>query len=63
MAGKEYALYKGETLQSIGTLQEIAEKMNISVKALSYYRYPSYQKRAKRVTNRRILVPLDEEAE
>ena len=58
MKHKIYALYKGETLLADGTTKEIAEKMGITVRSVLYYRTPAYQRRAKTVRNRRMLVLL-----
>jgi DNA-binding CsgD family transcriptional regulator len=60
MKHKIYALYKGETLLADGTTKEIAEKMGIRVRSVLYYRTPAYQRRAKKVRNRRVLVCLDD---
>lgn len=57
---KEYALYKGENLLSIGTAYEIAEQMNIAVKSVLYLQTKSYKKRGTG-NNRRILVEIKEE--
>ncbi|MGB3161570.1 MAG: hypothetical protein WBA84_10020 [Carnobacterium sp.] len=59
---KEYALYKGENLLSIGTACEIAEQMNIAVRSVLYLQTKSYKKRGTG-NNRRILVELKEKEE
>lgn len=41
----EYALYKGEELLSIGTLEEIAEERGVSVRTIYYYSMPAYQRK------------------
>ena len=60
MRHKIYALYKGEELLADGTLSEIAKKMGIKANSVLFYRSPTYQQRAKKVRNRRILVCLDD---
>ena len=57
----EYALYKGDTLLSIGTISEIAEQMGVKRDTILYYRRPVYQKRGlgEGSGNRRVLVKLD----
>ena len=58
----EYALYKGEEILAIGTLQKIAKQMNIKVDTVKYYQTPVYKKRLanrKCSGNVRILVKLD----
>ena len=42
---KEYALYKGEEILAIGTIEEIAKKMNIKKETVKYYQTPVYKKR------------------
>lgn len=60
---KEYALYKGETLLSIGTVEEIAEDMNASHLTVRHYKTPAYKLRLKNrksgALNVRELVELD----
>lgn len=58
---KEWALYKGEDLLSMGTVKEIAEDMNIQERSVHFYKTPTYKKRDK--GNRRVLVSLEEEGE
>ncbi len=53
---KEYALYKGEEIIAMGTKREIAEKLGVSVSAITYYGIPSYAKRTSE--NARRLVEL-----
>jgi DNA-binding CsgD family transcriptional regulator len=60
MKRKIYALYKGETLLADGTVNEIAEKMGVKISTVLYYRTPAYQRRAKNVRNRRVLVCLED---
>jgi len=57
---KEYALYKGERMLAIGTMQEIAYEMKIKLNSVRYIKTPSYQKRGTG-KNRRVLVDLEEE--
>lgn len=52
-----YALYKGEELLVIGTVKEIAQKMNVKVGTVFYYRTPTYKKRTSE--NARRLVKLN----
>ena len=60
MKNKIYALYKGEKLLADGTASEIAEKLGITVRSVHYYGMPAYQRKAKHVKNRRVLVCLDD---
>ena len=45
MKPKEYALYKGDTFIDIGTLRQLAKKMNVKYESMSFYRSPTYLKR------------------
>lgn len=56
---KEYALYKGEEMLAIGTLDELAAWKGVARKTIQFYQYPTYQKRAKNSKNRMIVIPLD----
>lgn len=56
---KEYALYKGDDLLSIGTLEELSKEFNVKTDTLLFYSYNSYKKRTKDSKSRR-LVCLDE---
>lgn len=54
----EFALYKGEDLIEIGTIEELAELLNVKKETIKFYGYKSYMKRAKK-GNRKVLVKLD----
>lgn len=41
----EYAVYKGEGIISIGTVEEIAEELNIKKDTVRFYGTPSWIKR------------------
>jgi hypothetical protein len=59
---KEYALYKGEEIIAIGTIDEIAEKTNVDRKTIMFYKTDSYKKRLNRRKNTkrnyRVLVEI-----
>ena len=61
----EYALYKGEDILSMGTIEEIAEELQVQKQTISYYGTQAYQNRLKRRKalngNVRILVSLAED--
>ena len=61
MKVKEWALYKGEELLSIGTIREIAEEMDLMPTTVEKLRKPSYIKTLKESHNAKILVALDDE--
>lgn len=53
----EYALYKGDNLLCIGTIQQIAKHRNVQPETIRFYLTPTYQKRiAKRKNARNYLV-------
>lgn len=56
---KEYALYKGDTLLSIGTVAELAKRFGVKKDTIKFYGSKAYMKhRVKDGSNRRILVAL-----
>lgn len=64
---REFALYKGEKLLSVGTIDEIAEELNIKPQTVKFYGINAYKQRVekrKKSKNTRILVELldDEES-
>lgn len=64
---REYALYKGDEILSIGTIPEIAKELGVKRDTVAYYKTQAYQNRLKRRNalngNVRILIPLDDEGE
>lgn len=62
----EYALYKGESILSIGTIDEIAEEMDVQYRTIKYYTTGAYKRKlAKRKNpkNFKVLVLLGDESE
>ena len=60
----DYALYKGEKILSIGTIEEIAKELGVRKETIYFYKLPVYKKRVDERKNKksfRILVPIDEE--
>ena len=57
---KKYALYKGENILAIGTLEEIAASLDVAVETVKFYGMLSYLKRTKG-NKARELVELEEE--
>jgi|SRR5690625_2467338 len=45
---KTYALYKGDDLIAVGTLEEIAEHQDSKISTIKYMSFPSYHKRAEK---------------
>lgn len=58
---KEYALYKGEEILSIGTIYQISMDLGIKIKTVQYYGTNAYKRKLKKrkVKNARELVELD----
>jgi len=56
---KEYALYKGEDLLCIDTIQGIADYLKIKYESVKFYNTTSYKKRIKNKDKQRYLVCLD----
>lgn len=58
---KEYALYKGEQMVSIGTVKEIAEERGVKPETIRFYSSGVYQRRSKREVNNRLqLIKLED---
>ncbi|NDL68504.1 hypothetical protein [Anaerotalea alkaliphila] len=60
---KEFALYKGEEMLGIGTIDELAEMQGVKPETIRFYLYPAYQRRVRNAKNRMVLVRLDQEDE
>ena len=50
-----YALYKGEEMLSVGTIQEISEELNIKEKTVYFYQTPAYIKRTSEIKGKRLI--------
>lgn len=59
---KEYAVYKGDDLLCMGTVQECAENLGVKTETIRYYLTPAYQRRlAKRkARNYRTVICLED---
>lgn len=59
---KEYALYKGDQLLIIGTIDEIAKNQNVQKKTINFYHSKAYLKRIKKshIGNYKILISLED---
>lgn len=58
MKTAEYALYKGENLLDIGTLDELQKKYKVKRETLYFYQSRAHRKR-ERKGNFRVLVKID----
>lgn len=54
-----WALYKGDELIGIGTIQELAELTNVKENSIRFYYSPTYKKRMKNGKNRKTLVLVE----
>lgn len=52
---KIYALYKGDKLLDVGTLQYLAKKFNVKIKTLFFYQTPTQKKRTSENKGRRLV--------
>lgn len=58
---KEYALYKGEQMVAIGTINEIAAERGVKPDTIRFYMSGVYQRRAKSEVNNRLqLIKLED---
>jgi hypothetical protein len=60
---KEYAVYKGEELLAIGTIEECAKMLNVKPKTVYFYTTNTYKRRLemrKNPDNCRIAISLDD---
>lgn len=60
----DYALYKGDELIGIGTLEELASQHGVKRNTMYFYSMPAYQRRytSKKLSNRRLIaIKLDQE--
>lgn len=58
----EYALYKGEEIIAIGTVNEIAEQLGVKTKTVRKYHTPTHKKKIearKQKKGARVLVKLE----
>lgn len=61
MARKEYALYRGEEILCIGTVDEIAEKQGIRPETIYFYTTPAHQKRRANSKNAMIAIEIEDD--
>ena len=58
---KEYALYKGVQMVSIGTVKEIAKDRGVKPETIRFYLSGAYQRRAKSEVNNRLqLIKIED---
>lgn len=57
---KEYALYKGDNLLALGTIKEIAQKLDIKQLSVRHYGFNSYKRRIKNLDKARILIKIED---
>ena len=47
----EYAIYKGDEVQVVGTLQQCADAMEVSTATIEYYASPAHHRKIAQVKN------------
>lgn len=55
---KEYAIYKGEEILTIGTAREIAKQLKVKESTVYFWSTPAYKKRTRK--NAKIAIRLEE---
>lgn len=50
-----YAMYKGEEVLAMGTIEEIAQKMGITIETVRYMTSPSHRKRCRGNNHREVF--------
>ena len=55
MKKNEYALYKGDELLDMGTLEYLSKKFNVRKKSLLFYQSPAYKRRTSDQRGRRVV--------
>lgn len=58
---KDYALYRGDDLLMVGTVEEIARYLGIKPKSVYFLSYPSYHKRCEGSAIRVMVFPIEED--
>jgi hypothetical protein len=64
MATKEYALYKGDELLSIGTIKQIADMQGVHENTIRYYNTAAYRRKLserKKNESARILIEIEDD--
>ena len=56
---QEYALYRGDEFIDVGTIQEIAQRQNVTPQTIHYYKSPAYKRKFKDDKNRKVLVKIE----
>ena len=55
-----YAAYKGEEIEAMGTLQEVAKALNIKESSVIWYTRPSPKKRTEKYKNGRTIIKFED---
>lgn len=63
----EYALYKGDALLCVGTAQEIADEMCVTLKTVYWWNSPTNKvnrvSKKRKVNNRKYLIRIEDDDE
>ena len=60
---KEYALYKGDNFITLGTIPEIAKKLEVTPQTIYFYKTPAYKKRKRNGKDYLELVEIEKDEE
>lgn len=55
----EYAIYKGDELLFIGTIDEVSKYFNVKRKTIQWWSYPANYKRAEKGKKVKVAVKLE----
>lgn len=58
---KDYAIYRGDDLLMVGSVNEIADYLGIKPKSVYFLSYPSYHKRCEGSQVRLVVFPIEED--
>ena len=57
---KQYALYKGDTYLTGGTIYQLAQYLNVRVETIRFYKSDAYKRRFKDYANRYIVIEVED---
>ena len=60
---REYAIYHGEEFIDIGTIEELAIKLNVKPKTIYFYSTPTYKRRVPDENDRYIVILIEDDEE
>lgn len=60
---KDFAIYRGDTFEFLGSSQECAEHLGIKRESVYYYSTPAYKKRSSVEGDSLVVIALEEDVE